>query len=302
MNGLCRHPATKILRAGELALEVMVPDAPQRYNTGVRYCSIAAVLGCCWQGREFFFNPRRHDPTVDHGGLAAEFDLQTPGGPPGYAEAEPGMTFLKIGVGTLRRDDAPYRFARQYELVDPAENQVEWEDRQARFHQVANGPRGYAYALTAILEADPGVISVHWNLENTGSRRLSTRQYVHNFFRFGDRNIGPEYEICFPYAFKASGLVSQTAQEGACIAFHDPLPAPINLVVPWPESYEGPNELTVRQTGGDQAIRCRTSEPGVETRIHARRGYVAPEQFIQLDAEPGETITWQRLYTLQCRA
>ena len=37
----------------------------------------------------------------------------------GYDEAKPGGTFLKIGVGILRKpDDAPYSAYRLYEIVD----------------------------------------------------------------------------------------------------------------------------------------------------------------------------------------
>jgi hypothetical protein len=42
---------------------------------------------------------------------------------------------------------------------------------------------------------------------------------------------------------------------------------------------------------------CETSLPGLRTDIHARAGYVSPEQFIELTLAPGETRSWKRTYT-----
>ena len=67
------HAGSRVLAAGNLVVEVMDPSDPQRYNCGVRFTPVAAVLGARLGGREFLYNPVAHNPVNDHGGLAAEF-------------------------------------------------------------------------------------------------------------------------------------------------------------------------------------------------------------------------------------
>ncbi len=48
-------------------------------------------------------------------GLIDEFNIQAPFSPPGFDEAKPGESFLKIGVGELVRHDKDiYKFFRCY--------------------------------------------------------------------------------------------------------------------------------------------------------------------------------------------
>jgi hypothetical protein len=41
-----------------------------------------------------------------------------------------------------------------------------------------------------------------------------------------------------------------------------------------------------------------TSLPSLRTDIHARSGFISPEQFIEITLQPGESKTWKRSYTL----
>ena len=118
-----RHPAAKLLKSETLTVEVMETNSPDRYNRGVSFANLAAVLSVRMGKHEFLFNPLEHDPLFEHAGLPSEFDLF--GCPPGFKDAKIGDGFVKIGVGILKKSDENYSFWTQHELVKAAETVVQ---------------------------------------------------------------------------------------------------------------------------------------------------------------------------------
>ena len=296
-------PAVRVLDNGVLIVRVMDPLHPERYNRGMRFTPLAAVLGVEKDGVEYLYCPEAPDPLNDHAGLAAEFDLCIPGGPEtnlpaGYWQAREGEGFLKIGVGALRKGKKTYNFFQHPELLEAAETSVEWRSDAASFRQVFRGVRtpSYAYTLEAELVLDKNTVTVEWRLSNTGSNRITTRHYTHNFFRIGGQPVQTGYVLSFPYDFVAKGLESGQKQVGREIEFFAPIPRWINAVVPYPAGYAGTNQLTLRQTESGRSIVCETSLPGLRTDVHARADFIAPEQFIEITLNAGETQTWKRHY------
>ncbi|MFA7344769.1 MAG: hypothetical protein WC003_10725, partial [Terrimicrobiaceae bacterium] len=123
-----------------------------------------------------------------------------------------------------------------------------------------------------------------------------TKQYTHNFFRFGDHDTVEGYALSFPYDFQAEGLGSGQRQVGRDILFVGAIPKWINALVWPPADYTGPNAFLLSNTLTGQNVRCETSVPGLFTAIHARKSYVAPEQFIAISLAPGESKSWRRSY------
>ena len=292
-------PGARVLVHGPLRIEVMDPAAPDRYNRGVRFCPLAAVLRATLGGHEFLFAPPEHDPVDDHAGLASEFDLCIPGGPPGdlppgWAEAAPGGGFLKIGVGVLEKGGEPYHLFQHPCLLVPAVTTATWTADGAGFAQTCAGSDGRAYALAAALRLSDDGLEVAWHLENTGRLPFTTRHYVHNFLRFDGRDVGPGYVLSFPYPIVASGLAPEQTAEAQAIRFAGRIPRWVNIEVPWPAGWSGENRLELAHPEAGLAVVCITSIPGLRTAVHARPQYVAPEQFVALALAPGEARTWVR--------
>jgi len=299
-----RHADSRVLTNGTMVVEVMDSSHPERYNRGTRFTPVAAVLSARLDGREFLFNPIEHNPIEDHAGLASEFDLCIPDGPvehlpSGYNEAQVGEGFTKIGVGVLRKQTRQYSLFQNCEVIEPATTSVSWTSGGARFVQKCGGVNGYAYELEAELSVGTNSVSVCWSLRNTGEKPLTTRNYVHNFFRFEDQNVGPGYALSFPYDFTASGLLKEQAQDGRSILFNALIPLWINAVVPYPADFDGPNTCELKSTLSGMSVVCTTSLPGLRTDIHARPTYIAPDPFIEIALAPGEGRSWVRTYTFQ---
>lgn len=298
-----------MLYSDRLAVEVMDPLAAtgDRYNTGLRFTPLAAVLGVTMDGHTYLYNPIEHDQVSDHGGLASEFDLVTPDDPdawmpPGYHDAAPGEGFVKVGVGVLAKPATRYSLFSKLTAITLPLVQVTWQDSAAAFTQSCQGVNGYAYELTAWVECVSNRLKIDWQLTNTGTKPLTTRQYAHNFFRFDEHDVGPGYVLHFPYDFQAQGLMPQQQQHGRQIHFQRRIPQWVNLVVPYPQAYQGFNQCVLEHHPGGQRVTCLTSMAGMRTAIHGRPDYVSPEQFIQIQLTAGQTARWERGYVFESNA
>lgn len=296
----------RILRNAQLEVRVMVPDHPERYNRGVRFTPVAAVLGVRRDGVEYLYGPKAHDPIGDHAGLAAEFDLCIPDGPsdalpPGYREAAVGKGFLKVGVGALRKSQETYHLFMHPELLEPAVTTVEWHSDHAVFHQIFDGKTtpGYSYRMDAVLSLEGTSVIVDWKLSNTGEKAITTRQYTHNFLRIADQATASGYVLSFPYDIQPKGLEGGQRQIGRSIHFIGAIPKWINATVAYPANYNGSNIVTLVHPTTGRSIVCETSDPGLRTDIHARADYISPEQFIEISIPSGGMHAWTRRYSFQ---
>src|SRR5829696_6045300 len=104
-----------------LQVTVHLPDRRAGYYRGTRFDWSGAIASLRWQGHEYF-GPwfAKHDP-IGHDGITGPVEeFQAGDSSVGYAEAAVGGTFLRIGVGHVRKPDEPaYRRFGTYEIVDP---------------------------------------------------------------------------------------------------------------------------------------------------------------------------------------
>jgi hypothetical protein len=301
VSGKEASSSVHVLTSGSTSVEIMDPFDPNRYNTGVRFTPLATVLGVRVDGHSYLYHPAQHDAKEDDGGLATEFDLCVPNGPvddfpPGYNDAAVSEGFLKIGVGVLRKQKDPYSLFQQNEVIEPAKTTVTWTGNQAVFHQSCHDVRGYAYELGARVDVSAGRVIIQWDLANTGTKTLRTKQYTHDFMRIDDHDVADGYTLTFPYDFAAMGLESGQRQQGRSILFTADIPKWINAVVPFPPAYSGPNSFALKCSRTSASIRGEVSLPGLRTAIHARKAYIAPEQLVTVTVAPGEKATWVRTY------
>lgn len=299
-------PGTRVLADGRLRIEVMDPAAPDRYNRGVRFATVAAVLRATCAGRSFLHAPLRHDPLDDHGGLASEFDLCIPGGPPerlppGWREAPEGGGFLKIGVGVLRKHGDSYHLFHRPPLVEAAATSVVWGPSSAAFTQVCQGVDGYAYSLGAVVTVRDPEVEIAWTLANTGAKAFTTHTYAHNFLRFDDRDAGPGYELSFPYPITVSGANPEQTVGADVIRFTARIPTWVNMEVAWPAGYASANTCVLSHPEAGMSLACTTSRSGEPVAIHARAAYISPEQFVRLDLGPGASASWTRTWRFSVR-
>src|SRR5215210_2995346 len=91
-------------------MKLYLPDASRGYYQGTRFDWAGVVASLEYQDHQYFgqwfekYDPRTHDAIM---GPVEEFMAL------GYEEAAPGGTFVKVGVGVLRKPDSTaYAFSK----------------------------------------------------------------------------------------------------------------------------------------------------------------------------------------------
>lgn len=295
-----RHPGIRILSNARLQLEVMDPAAAQPYYRGARFSPVANVLRAVLDGHDFLYSPVAHDPLQEDAGLAMEFDLfQRDFGPPGFVEAADGEGFVKVGVGVLKKAGEKYNCAISYEIIKRAETDTTWSRDSAQFYQVCDGVNGYAYVLDVTVSLSAEEVEVQYQLRNTGAKELLTEQYAHNFFQFDGRVAGPDYEVEFPYDFEATIPKPVIEKRGKSLVLNDEITPKIKAaqahIDPLGDARSS-DSVIVRNRNAGMEIVAQLSRPVSRFTLHVAPPYLAPEQFLLIKLEPGETTQWTRTY------
>jgi hypothetical protein len=124
-----------------------------------------------------------------------------------YDEAKPGGTFVKIGVGALRKpDDSPYSGYRLYEIVDGGKWSIQTSADAVTFTQELHDPSsgiGYVYRKRISVAADQPKMLIEHSLSNTGTHAIETSVYDHNFLVLDQQATGPGFTITFPFSLSS---------------------------------------------------------------------------------------------------
>jgi hypothetical protein len=244
-----------------------------------------------------FVNPRNAAT-----GPAEEFANRDGETVPGYNAAPAGGTFIKIGVGRLRKDDLkPYDHFAAYTIVDGGIWTVHRTGNRITFSQTLKpAADGYAYAYEKTISLGPdGTMTIAHRLRNLGSKPIITQVYNHNFARFDDAPVAAEVTVKFPANLAGpvsspslAGIDGNTLRYTANLAPGDRVQLP-----PQPGTAlaaTGP----FRVTGANHAsITFQGDAPLVRTAFWSIRRAVAIEPFVAIHVEPGAEQRWSWRYT-----
>jgi hypothetical protein len=297
-------PPSATIAGGELRAVVYLPDPAAGYYRGTRFDWSGAISSLTWNGHEYFgqwfehYEPAIHDAIP---GPVEEF-LTGDSSAPGYDEAPPGGTFVRIGVGLLRKPAGETAFRRfaTYEIVDPGTwTTTVGKDRIEFVHALADGA-GYAYRYRKLLRLEGASLILEHDLTNTGTRPIVTSVYNHNFFTLDRRITGPDIAVRFPFAPKAARPLEGKADvQGRELRFLREF-LPNESVFTELEGF-GPTAadhgfaLEHRRTGA--AVRVAGDRPIQKLFFWSAAKTVCPEPYIDVTAAPGRTSTWTTTYT-----
>ena len=313
------HPKV-VLSNRTMQVVVFLPDPQNGYYRSTRF-DWSGVIGCVsFKGHRFFgewfanYDPLKNDSIV---GPVEEFRTDDGvmghyGNNPklltiraeaiGYNQAKPGETFLKPGVGVLRKvDDKPYAFGKAYPIVDGGKWTWKVTRTSIMFRQVLSGPDGYAYVYEKVLSLDKNGagITLQHRLKNMGPEELDTRVYDHDFFMFDGHPTGPGMVVRFPFVPKSIDPLDPAVKiEGKQIVF---LQAPVAR-----ETVSGYiTGFSTRASDYDFIVEDARRHIGVEqtsnrplSRIYfwSNSRVVCPEAYINLGILSGRTDHWKIHY------
>jgi hypothetical protein len=208
---------------GEIRAAIYLPDAKKGFYTSTRFDWSGAVCSLVYRGHEYYgtwfqkIDPKVRDIGYEGDQVVSEpftamvgpvEEFETAGRALGYDEAKAGGTFIKIGVGVLRKvDDTRYHHSKPYEIVDGGKWSVKKGRDSVGFTHVLRDPSsGYAYdyrKTVSLSKGKPEMVINHV-LKNTGTRPIDTTCYNHNFLALDSQPPGPDFLITFPFHLRAS--------------------------------------------------------------------------------------------------
>ncbi|QKZ15774.1 hypothetical protein HU175_15860 [Spirosoma sp. KUDC1026] len=289
------------LSNGVLQTTLYLPNAEQGYYRGTRFDWSGAFKSLTYNGHRFVdqwfdqYDPRLHDAI---NGPAEEFT------PLGYDEAAIGDTFVKIGVGVLRRaDEKPYAFGRYYDIMDGGSRTLQFRKDRIDFLHELRHPSGYGYQYQKTVRLLPGkpVLVLEHRLKNTGQKPIQTSVYNHNFWVLDQEPTGPGIDVSFPFAVQGQGKgfggLLQT--QGNRLVYTRPF-APKETV--YSAGLQGFSAMT-----SDYDIRITNQKTGAGVHITGDQPlqklvYWAcattscPEPYVLIEVAPGAEKTWTVQY------
>lgn len=297
------YPQTTLTN-GAMEMLVYLPDAENGYYRGSRFEWSGLIQQIRYAGHTYFGDWKStHDPTNhdDVNGTASEFGMFTP---LGYNDASRGETFVKIGIGELRRaNNNAYQFSTKFTVANAFEWSVNSTSNSIEFVQDSPNFKGWQYRFTKkiqLAEDDTPRFSIYHKLENTGSKTIDTDYYCHNFTIIDDDPIGPAYELNFPFDLQfPQSLKGYAKAEGKTVQFLKPLSG-ASIYAEF-EGYEvAPHNTAVsvfnktRKAG----VNIKGDYGAYEFHYWSTTLATCPEPFLKIDLEPGESQEWTDEYEL----
>ena len=194
---------------GSIKARLYLPDPKHGYYRGTRFDWAGVIASLEYKGHNYFgvwfdkYDPHLHDSIT---GPVEEFYFQDAA--LGYSNAKAGETFIRIGVGTLRKpEEEKFDRFHTYEIVNGGQWSTKVHRDSVEFrHRLEDGPSGYGYEYHKTVRLIPGQpeMVIEHTLKNTGRNTIETDVYNHNFFVIDGQQTGPDLSVKFGFDPKAT--------------------------------------------------------------------------------------------------
>ena len=310
------------LTNGSLRVKVYLPDAANGFYRATRFDWSGMIHSLEYGGHQYYgpwfqaTDPKVRDfvyqgnqivagPCTAATGPAEEFSTDDKA--LGYGEAKPGGTFLKIGVGVLRRPDAAeYDHFHLYEIVDPGKWQMKTSGNSAEFTQQVNDARsgyGYEYRKIVRLAGTGPEMTIEHSFRNTGRNAISSRVYNHNFLVLHGQPPGPDFTISVPFEIRSDRPPDASLAEirGKQIVYRKTLEGRDRVMTPMagfgPDASDYDVQIVNTKTG--VGVRVTADRPLANLMLWSIRAVMSVEPFVEFSVKPGETYGWTLKYRYQ---
>ena len=314
------YPQTE-LSNGQLRLKIYLPDAKNGFYRASRFDWAGMVGSLIYKDHEFYgqwfqrVDPNVRDFTYDGAdivsspctaavGPAEEF-VTDANLPLGYEDAKAGGTFVKIGVGVLKKpDDTAYNRFRLYEIADPGKWTVRTSADSVEFTQEVKDPSsgyGYTYRKTIRLVPGSAAMRIEHSLRNTGAKPIDTNVYDHNFLHIDGEAPGPDYTITTPFKLQSARPPNKDFAEirGNQIVYLKPLAGQDRVATAMQGFGDKASDYDVRVENAKAGVGLRITgdRPLQNESLWSIRAVLAVEPFVHITAAPGQEFAWSMTYT-----
>jgi hypothetical protein len=308
-------PQAEISNAS-LQVKLYLPDAEHGFYRGTRFDWSGVVADLQYKGHSYYgpwftaTDPKIPDfiyqgsdivagPCSAITGPVEEFTPAV-----GFDEAKPGATFLKVGVGILRKpDDAAYSAYRLYEIVDGGKWSVKKSADAVEFtqelHNAASG-YGYVYQKKLRLLAGKPVMVIEHSLKNTGTLAIHTSVYDHNFLVLDKQPTDAGFNITFPFAVTVDPPPDKELAEVVKnqILYRKTLTGEdrVYFAIAGFGKSSDDYKLHIENSNVHAGMTITGDRPLAKLSLWSIRSVIAVEPFIDISVEPGGHSTWKYEY------
>jgi hypothetical protein len=296
---------------GILSAKVYLP-VPFGFYHGTRFDHAGIVTHLTYKGQDYgryWFSetsPDVHDFTYDGdqvvvgpasavAGPVEEFDEI------GFEDAPMGGSFLKIGVGILKRDTEKYDHVLLYPIVNAGKRTAKATGNGVRFTQEISGdPSGYGYSYVKTVRLVPGKpeMTIAHVLKNTGTKPIVTMVYCHNFLSLspGDENI----ELTAPFALISARRPDPALAtvDGKTFRYVRKMTGQDTVSTGFTGFGASASDYDFRtiNTATGYGVRTRADQPLARINMWSIATTFSWEPYIAISLKPGETKRWTYTY------
>jgi hypothetical protein len=305
---------------GEIHATIYLPDAKNGFYRSTRFDWSGAIGSLEYKGHNYYgpwfartdpdvYNFTTETPEVISApftamvGLAEEYS--TAGKGLGWDEAKPGGTFVKIGVGVLRKpnNEDRYDHSKPYEIVDGGKWTVKKTRDSVEFTHTLNDPAdgyGYVYHKVIRLIAGKPELVIEHSLRNTGTKQIASTTYNHNFLVLDQQPPSPDFVLTFPFEPKPVRPLNPALGEVR------------GNQITWVKTLEKTDQMSGRFTGfSDNAsdydirvenrklgagVHIRGDQPLTNLALWSIRTVLAIEPYNSMTIDPGKEFSWKLTY------
>ena len=284
--GMAETPEVITLGNGSFQMQVTMPMTRCISEYGPRFDISAAITSVKLDGNEFLINE----------GLIDEFNIAwIP--PPGYSEAKPGETFLKIGVGeVIREEEKNYEFWRKYKLRQPASTSFVRQEGGLAFTQsiLLESGWGYEYRKSYAIHPESRTITVAYSLQNIGQHTIEASQYTHNWFALGGFSKETPPCVIPDFGFTEPPPAWLSLANGRLTLARKPAPGDYFTATRLADASK--NRMQVVNLEKNQSVTVSGDFEVSRFSLSVNRSALCPEIFIHITLSPGQIKTWSRTY------
>jgi hypothetical protein len=288
---------------GLIHAELMLPDAQHGSYQGTRFDWSGIIYSLQFGGHEYFGRwYEHHDPKIHDAITGPVEEFRTNDSGLGYDEAKAGGTFVRIGIGTVRKPkEKAYRPYETYDIVDPGKWTIGKHKDRIEFTQRLRSDEGYAYVYrktVRLVKGRPELLLEH-SLKNTGQKAIDTTQYNHNFFVIDHEVVGPDVVAKFTFTPVATrGFNDRAEIVGQEIHFPHELVGKNGVFSELTGSQNDVKDYDFRvenvKTGA--GVHITGDQPLEKVNFWAISTVAAVEPYIHLKIEPGKEAHWTVRY------
>jgi hypothetical protein len=290
-------PAVRITN-GLVTAVLYLPNAERGYYRATRFDWSGVVADLQAGGHSYFgrwfptYDPRTHDAIT---GPVQEYVTGQ-----GFDAAQPGGTFVKIGVGVLRKPTEPTRGFATLEIVDGGKWSTRIREDSVEFvHEVDDPASGYGYRYSKTVALPPGRMQMMLaqRLESTGVNAIDTEMYNHNFFVLDGQPSGPDVQVRVPFTLEAFNVRGDAVRvNGGRIDYLGPIETSVRMQLRGFSASPADYDIRVENRRTGAGVRITSDRPLSDMVFWSSPRTTCPEAYIHVRAERGRPMDWTTTY------